>query len=108
MNSDINKGRPTAIISYLTLLGTLIAIFMNLEPKNSFARFHIRQAFGLHILFYAFGLLIPYADNWFASFGFYIFVLVLWLYGFWGAINGIKRLIPIFGESFQKWFKFIS
>ena len=46
---DIKNGKTSAIVAYLTMLGAIIAIFMNMEPKNPFARFHIRQAFGIFL-----------------------------------------------------------
>ena len=53
---DINKGKNIAIISYLTLIGTIIAILMNNEDKSEFARFHIRQALGIFNSHYQSGL----------------------------------------------------
>ena len=108
-NLSAKKGKTPAIIGYLTIIGTIIAIFMNIEPKNDFARFHIRQAFGIFILFYAIGILISnLSDSWFISAPFYLFFIVLWLYGFLGAIQERKTLIPILGDKFQKWFSFIK
>jgi hypothetical protein len=47
--------KNTAIIAYLTIIGSVIAIFMNQEEnKSEFASFHIRQALGLFILFFGF------------------------------------------------------
>ncbi len=38
------EGKTMAIISYITLIGTLIAFIMNNDKKNEFAKFHIGQA----------------------------------------------------------------
>jgi uncharacterized membrane protein len=45
--------------------------------------------------------------GWFAFsiVGFVVFVL--WVIGFLGALNSEKKLVPIFGEAFQNWFKSI-
>lgn len=52
MNTII-KGKQTAIISYLTLVGSVIAIFMNQdENRSNFASFHIRQALGIFSTFF--------------------------------------------------------
>ena len=45
------QGKTTAVVAYITIIGTIIAYFMNLEPKDRLASFHIRQAFGC-IFFY--------------------------------------------------------
>jgi len=43
--STIDEGKTIAIISYLTLIGLLIAFIMNNDKKNEFAKFHIGQSF---------------------------------------------------------------
>ncbi len=103
-----NEGKNAAIIAYLTIIGSLIAMSINMEPKHDFARFHIRQAFGTHLLFHAFALFLSVWFNEYAWYGLYVFYLVLWGYGFVGALSDKKQLIPIFGPYFQKWFTFIQ
>ena len=108
MNNVIKEGKTTAIVAYMTMVGALIAISMNTEPKNEFARFHIRQAFGLHLMFLGFALFL---SNWYSDYawyGLYIFYVVLWFYGFLSALNDKKQEVPILGPYFQKWFTFIS
>ncbi|QWX85399.1 hypothetical protein H0I23_07090 [Cellulophaga sp. HaHaR_3_176] len=102
------EGKNTAIIAYLTMLGALIALSFNNEPQHDFARFHTRQAFGLHLIFFAFAILISQWGGEYAFYGLYIFYVVLWGYGFTGAITGKKQEMPIVGPFFQKWFTFIK
>lgn len=106
--NTIKQGKTTAIVSYITMIGAIIAIFMNQEPKNDFARFHIRQAFGLWLSFFALAFLVSYANSLYATFGFYIFFMILLLYGFTGALAGKRQMVPILGKYFQQWFGFIS
>ncbi len=101
-------GKTTAIIAYMTMLGAIIAITMNIEPKHEFARFHTRQAFGLHLVFLGFALFLSTAFNKYAWYGLYIFYIVLWIYGFVGALNNTKKEVPLLGSYFQKWFTFIQ
>jgi len=108
MNNVIKEGKTTAIVAYLTLVGALIAMSMNWEPKNEFARFHTRQAFGLHIVFLGFAIFLSNWFNEYAWYGLYIFYITLWFYGFYGAINNKKLEVPVLGPYFQKWFTFIS
>ena len=49
-NQTVNEGKTIAIISYLTILGTIVAYIMNSSKKNSFASFHIRQMIGIVLL----------------------------------------------------------
>jgi uncharacterized membrane protein len=106
--NSVAKGKTTAIIAYFTIVGSLIAITMNLEPKNEFARFHTRQAFGLHLVFMSCALFLSQWFNFFVWVGLYIFYFSLWLYGLVGALNNKKQLVPLLGTSFQKWFTFIQ
>ena len=108
MAEQVVEGKNTAIISYLTLVGAIIAISMNTEPKHDFARFHIRQAFGIHLLFHAFALFSSVWYNQYGLYGLYICYLALWFYGFLSALNNKKQLVPIIGSYFQKWFTFIQ
>ncbi len=102
------KGKTTAIIAYLTMVGALIAITMNLEPKHEFARFHTRQAFGLHLVFISFAIFLSTAFNKYAWIALYVFYIALWFYGFLSALNNSKRPVPLVGNYFQKWFTFIQ
>jgi uncharacterized membrane protein len=108
MNKNSSNGQNAALVSYLTLLGALIAMSMNSHVQHPFARFHIRQAFGIHLLFHAFAILVSnYLD--FISFGIlWLIYLVVWGHGFWNAIQGKQTLTPIVGSYFQKWFTFIN
>ena len=101
-------GKTSAIIGYLTIVGALIAISMNAEPKHPFARFHIRQAFGLHLVLIGCGLFLSVWFNPYAWYALYIFYIVLWFYGFVTALNNKQKEIPLLGTYFQKWFTFIQ
>ena len=103
---NIDKSKNTAIIAYLTIIGSIIAIFMNQEEnKSEFASFHIRQAFGLFLSFFLLGYFVGYANSWTATSAFYIFYFILWIYGFLGALQGEKKEIPVVGGLFQNTFK---
>jgi uncharacterized membrane protein len=101
----VKEGKTLAIISYMTILGSLVAMSMNSEKKNPFASFHIRQAFGLSLTFFALGFIITGFDNIGVTYGFWTFFFVLWIYGFVGALQGKYQSIPLLGNVFQKLFK---
>lgn len=108
MEHSVQQGKPAAIVAYLTIIGTIIAFFMNNDNKNTFASFHIRQALGIHITFYLLGLLVSAFDSWLISSAFYVFVIVLWGYGMVSAVQGQRNTVPLLGAQFQKWFNTIS
>ena len=104
-NQTVNEGKTMAIISYITVIGTIIAFFMNNSKKNSFASFHIRQMIGIVLL----GLVNKYAiANLLGGTVFWIVfavVVVFWFIGFIGAVKGEEKSIPFIGDQFQTWFK---
>ncbi len=104
-NTTTEQGKTIAITSYITIIGTVIAMIQNNEIKNPFASFHIKQALGLMLSFFAMGYLIGYFDSWAVTSAFYLFFFILWIYGFIGALSGKMNLIPILGPLFQKVFK---
>lgn len=109
MNDEtILEGKGHAIISYFTIFGTIIALFLNKDKKNAFASFHIRQALGLWLLFFALGYIVGVFDNWFITLGFWMFFGVLFIYGFINAVAGNPETVPIVGKLFQKVFSSIE
>ena len=99
------QGKKIATISYITIIGTLIAFTMNSEEKNEFASFHIRQSLGIFVTFFGFGYIIGYFNSWMVTSAFWVVIFVLWMYGFLGALEGKARLVPIVGPLYQKIFK---
>tara|TARA_R110000868_G_scaffold183051_1_gene424220 strand:- start:22 stop:360 length:339 start_codon:yes stop_codon:yes gene_type:complete len=103
---DIEKGRNNAIISYITIIGVIIAFYLNNEPdkKSAFASFHIRQSLGLWLTFWALGYIIGSFDSWLVTSGFYLFFAVLFIYGFSNAIGRKALSVPLLGDFYQKIF----
>lgn len=97
-------GKLAAIIAHLFFLGPIIAWFINEEQKDSFGSFYIRQNFGITIIFLFLGALMGFVQNAYAMYGFYLFIFILWLYSFMGAITNKYNLLPVLGPFFQKIF----
>ena len=107
-NQTVNEGKTTAIISYLWIIGWIIAFIMNNDKKNSFASFHIRQSLGLVILLTIINILDWQMGLGMISWILDIGVFILWILGFIGAIQGEEKKIPLLGDQFQEWFKGIG
>lgn len=109
-DQDIEKGYRNAIISYLTIIGIIIAYFLNNEEtkKSQFTYFHIRQSLGLWLTFWALGYPIGSFDSWMVTSSFYLFFAVLFIYGFTGAIARKTNEIPLLGAFYQKLFSSIG
>lgn len=104
MNTSAETGKSAAIVAYITIVGTIIAFFLNNDTKNPFASFHIRQALGIHITYFLLGALVSIFDSWMITYAFWIFIFVLWGYGIVTAIQGEQKEVPILGNKFQNWF----
>jgi uncharacterized membrane protein len=106
VKSAAEDGKIIAIVSYLTIIGLIIAFIMNSDKKNSFASYHIRQSLGLMISYLVLWVLIariPYL-GWILSTLGSIFLFVLWIVGLINAINTKKKPVPVLGIYFQDWF----
>ena len=45
----IDEGKTMAIVSYITVIGLIIAYFINKDKQNAFTAFHIKQAIRVFI-----------------------------------------------------------
>ena len=107
-NVTVKEGKIAAIISYLWIIGLVIAFLMNSTKKNSFTSFHIRQAIGLiaiHIIIYA---LERFLGIGMLAWVFDIGLLILWVIALFGAIQGEEKKVPLLGDQFQERFKGIG
>ena len=107
-NQSVEDGKLIAIVSYITVIGTIIAFIMNQNKHNYFASFHIRQAIGIFIV----GLLVNFISRYSNFDGLNMIlgigVFILWIIGLIGAIRGEEKLVPLLGQQFQEWFRNIS
>ncbi|OUR90704.1 hypothetical protein A9Q87_12170 [Flavobacteriales bacterium 34_180_T64] len=101
---SIKEGKTLAVVSYFTLVGTLVAFFLNKDKGNTFAAFHIRQALGLWLLQMVLGFVVSGFDSWMVTNAFWIFFVILFIYGILGAFSGKQNSVPILGDFFQKIF----
>ncbi len=95
-----------AIISYLTLIGLIIAFVVNNDKKQPFARYHIRQALGLNITGLALSLVnvIPIL-GWVVSIVGMFILLYMNIMGIINAVNRREKPLPILGKQYEEWFK---
>jgi len=111
MNS---KSKTIAIISYLTIIGWVMALIMRQseEPKSELSRFHLRQSLGLIIVgvigWYLLSWLAGLLNFWLLLNAFRIGLLVYWILGLVNAIQGEKKYLPFIGEFFDEKLDFIK
>lgn len=102
----VSEGKTIAIVSYITLIGLIIAFVLNNDKKNTFASYHIRQSLGLGIFAIVIMIVgfIPYI-GWIINLIGSLLLFVLWILGIINAANGEEKPLPIVGNQFQEWFK---
>jgi len=103
--STADNGKTVAIVSYLTLIGWIIALVMHSNNKTSFGAFHLRQGLMNMIMLLAASIvaIIPIL-GWLV----YLVALVAWfvfmIMGAIAASNGQEKRLPIIGDLAEKWF----
>jgi uncharacterized membrane protein len=93
----VSEDKTVAIVSYLTLIGFIVAIILHSSKKTQIGAFHLRQMLGL--ILFSLGGIIPLIGLLWA-----LFLLVLWVFGLIAAVKGEQKPVPVFGAMFQKWF----
>jgi hypothetical protein len=122
--SSAGEDRTVAIVSYLSLVGFVVALVIHGNKKTSLGAFHLRQTLGYLLtavaggigvsvtialvamvggMLFPFLMLVPlvYTLIWLVYGG---AMLALWIMGLLAAINGQMKPMPIVGPLYQKWF----
>lgn len=115
-NTTTMDGKSIAIISYLTIIGWIIAYVMHNNNKSQLGAFHLRQSLFLMLTGFATAiaqsmlLFIPFL-GWIISILLYFVLLslfVLWIIGLIAAINGEEKKVPVLGDKAQEILKGIQ
>lgn len=110
--SNTDNGKNIAIISYVTLIGWIVALVMHGSNKTSLGAYHLRQSLGVVVL--AIATMIIRVPLFFIPMGWIIGsllavgIFVFWILGLISAVNGEEKPLPLIGEPFQKWFASIG
>ncbi|MCU4175776.1 DUF4870 domain-containing protein [Carboxylicivirga sp. N1Y90] len=106
------QSRTIAIVSYVTIIGWIIALIMRQseKPQSELSRFHLRQALGINLIGFALSIVHYVLTFVYLGFignilGFVLFIL--WLIGLIGAIQGQFRYVPFLGRWFEENFDFV-
>jgi uncharacterized membrane protein len=100
-----DNGKTVAILAYITLIGWIIALIMHNSNKTDFGAFHIRQSLGIILVAIGLSIVSSFLHISILSWIVQIGIIVFWVLGFIGAIQGEKKLVPLLGAQFQDWFK---
>jgi uncharacterized membrane protein len=105
----VGEDKTVAIISYLTIIGFIVAVVIHGNKKTKLGSYHLRQTLGLlvtAIALWALGFVLAFVPivGWLVIFLCWVGLFVLWLLGFIAAANGRMTPVPVLGASYQKWF----
>jgi len=98
--SRIN-GKTIAIISYLTLIGWIIALILHVNNNTAMGAFHLRQMLGLMLtslvlsIIPVLGLILN------------LVLLIFWGLGLISAIQGERKPVPLIGGLYQQALKIV-
>jgi len=100
-----SEDKTVAILSYITILGFIAAIFMHQSNKTQLGAFHLRQVLGMALTAMAGAIcgVVPIL-GWIVWFVVVVVLFVLWIIGLLSAVRGEMRPVPILGEHYQRWF----
>lgn len=98
INQTSGNGKTVAILSYITIIGWIIALVMHNNDKSALGAFHLRQGIGLFLT----SLILSFIPviGWIAAIG----VFILWILGLIAAVNGEMKPVPLVGDFYQKTF----
>jgi len=103
------EDKTVAILSYIALIGFIIAIVMHGSKKTRLGAFHLRQALGIWLTSIACGfaqvilVFIPIL-GWVAIPAIWVSFVIIWVLGLVAAAKGECKPVPVVGEYYQKWF----
>lgn len=109
LSMDTNS-RNISLVSYITLIGWVIALIMrNSSNDNSaFTSFHMRQSFGLGVLSFLVSSLLSILHLWMLGQIVGLAFFILMIVGILNANGGKETVLPLIGGFIDEKFTFIK
>ena len=106
------NNKTLSIVSYITLIGWLIAYFSGKENANDLLKYHLKQSLGLFIVAIAFNIALIIVASIIPSLYFLAYIgyafWVLAILGIINASNEVEKPLPVIGKMFEGKFDFIG
>lgn len=105
-SAGVPEDKTAAILSYLTVIGFIVAVVLHGQKKTKLGAFHLRQALGLYLSFIVAGALnwalifIPVL-GWLAIVAIWALLVIGWVVGLIGAAQGRMKPAPAIGKPLQ-------
>jgi len=105
-------NKSLSIVSYITIIGWLVAYFIGKEKADAFLKYHLRQSLGLVLTMFLFSLVVNVLTRLILvlellnilSFAFLIWIII----GIVNAANQEMKPLPFIGKYFEDKFSFIG
>jgi len=101
-------NKTLSIISYVTLIGWLVAYFVGKEKADNLLKYHLRQSIGLFIVIFVLNIcvsiivaVVPSIAGILSSLA-YLLYLVFIVLGILNANKSLEKPLPIIGKFFEK------
>jgi uncharacterized membrane protein len=101
----MENPKNIAILSHVTIIGTIVAIMVNNDDRNDLVSYYNRQTLGLFLSFFILSYFIGNFNSWVITTSLYVVFIVFWVISLVGAINQEKKELPFVGKYFQEFFK---
>lgn len=106
------NSKTLSILSYVTLIGWLIAYFSGKEKSDSLLRYHLKQSLGLAIVSIVLNIALSVIAHLVPALSFlglvgYV-ILIFWVLGIINAANQAEKPVPVIGKVFEDKFAFIN
>ncbi len=100
------NNKSLAIISYITIIGWLVAYFIGKDKADALLKYHLRQSLGLAIVNIVFSVVLNIVATMVPSLSFlgligFVFI-ILWIMGIINAANGAMKPVPLIGKMFEE------
>src|SRR5690554_6370126 len=102
------EGKDAPVLAYIPIVGFLISFSVNSDDKHPFATWHTKNMFRIYIMYFV--ALVFQSNDVYYTIGDIIWLIatLLWTYSFTMAYQYKEKGVPILGEKFQEWFKFLN
>jgi uncharacterized membrane protein len=100
------EDTTVALLSYITIIGFIIAIVMHGNKKTALGAYHLRQALGLFITGFVGGIVLAIIPviGWMLLPFFYLTIVIFAVLGIIAAVGGKQKPLPVLGGKYQEWF----
>jgi uncharacterized membrane protein len=90
-----SNAKLVGVLSYVTILGWIIAIVLHSNNRSEFGAFHLRQSLGLFLT----GLIL----GWIPVIGWLLWIVVIafLIVGLVYALQEEMKVVPLVGEFYQ-------